>query len=193
MGIAPGCGSKPVYKCSLTNDTYGYEAIDNCELLIDSGNTACDLLITWHDALKFGLRPSSVTQTVTCANQEEAVLVQLMPQLLIQFSLEDDAHNTKVKAAHLDVWVMSDEIPNLSPTKPLWTPPGTQTQILGPPSTSPPVNKPRPEKKCSLVKHTALCMANLGKSGCKKLCLNYDFENDSICFIELKKEDLQEI
>jgi hypothetical protein len=198
LEIVPGRGQKPVYKCSLTNDADGHATIENCELLIDSGNTACDLLCTWHDALKFNLRASTVKQTVTCANVGEEVIVQLVPQLLVQFSLEDNDHHVTVKSAHLDVWVMQDEIPISTVARPLWTPPScqfiekTQTPTAHC-ATTPAVNKACPEKKVSPVKHTSCGMANLGKSGCKKLCLKYDFEYDHIFFIKQNKEDYQEI
>jgi hypothetical protein len=198
LEIVHGRGQKPVYKCSLTNDADEHATtIENCELLIDSGNTACDLLCTWRDAQKFNLHASIVKQTVTCANDGEEVIVQLVPQLLVKFSLVDNDQRVKVKSAHLDVWVMEHELPTYV-ERPLWTPPSNQSieETQTPTAhcaTSPAVNKACPEKKVSPVKHTPYGMANLGKSGCKKLCLKYDFANDYIFFIEQNKEDYQEI
>lgn len=199
LSSIPGRGGKPVYKCSLTNDAVdSHTTIDKCELLIDSGNTACDLLLTWHDALKFDLRTSTVEQTVTCANEQDAVLVQLVPQLLVEFSLENSEHTVTVKSAHLDVWVMKDEIPIICVTREPWTPPNKsksieESQTSTAQSAAPLVNKASPDKIISPVKHTAAGMANLGISGCRKLRLKYDFGRNEISFIEQKKEDLEEI
>jgi hypothetical protein len=103
---------KPVYLCSITEDDDEDHVITipDCELLIDSRNTACDLVLTYHDAKKFNLR---VTKNIQQINQADGTLVvaRMIPQLLVTFALADSSGKVTEKSAYLDVWVKLKDVP----------------------------------------------------------------------------------
>jgi hypothetical protein len=175
-----------VYKCVLTNELNNI-SIDNCELLIDSGNTACDLLITYHDAVKFGLQRSSIKIKVGGLTGS-AFIVKMLPPLLVSFSLRV-ADEVQEKSASIDAWVMENEMSDAD-NKEVEAVPAKKRKLDGrddsPVCTSSTINDPSP------VKHLNHGDANLGKSGCKKLQLKYNFETNQISFLNIV-EDLPEI
>ena len=155
--------------------------IDDCEVLLDSGNTACDLLLSKQDALKFQLYTSSVSMPFQGFGGN-ATVVKMLPALKVTFSLEDTDGNVKTKSASLDVWILESGGDVVEDTEPL-----LKKQRSDSESSSVPINKRSP------VKHLRHGSANLGKSGCKKLKLKYDFDTDQISFLDLANEELPEI
>ncbi len=180
--------------------------ISNCELFIDSGNTACDLLLTYHDASKFNLR---VTKNVKEINQAEGKLavVRTIPEVLVTFALVGNDGQVTQKSAYLDVWVKLKEVPmhalpkafrdslavekakdatekakdddapmTCSSVAPIT--PAKLIPSVNEPTTNVPVNNPSP------VRHRAHGSANLGKSGAKKLKLKYNYETNVIWFLD---------
>ncbi len=171
---------KPIYTCSMTNELLEL-SIDGCELLLDSGNTAFDLLLSYRDSCKFQLKPSKETMKVN--GLTGTVIVKLLPSLMVTFALLDKNGNLTERSASLDAWIMKSELDTFlaRPDLSLYE----KTQIK---EGRVRVNNPSP------VKHQQQGSANLGKSGCKKLKLKYDFETDEISFIDsVEEEDLPEI
>jgi phage pi2 protein 07 len=76
--------------------------------LINSGNTACDLLITYHDAVKFGLQRSSIKIKVGSLTGS-VFIVKMLPPLLVSFALRV-ADEVQEKSASIDAWVMENEM-----------------------------------------------------------------------------------
>ena len=169
-----------MYQCKLGNEL-NQIVIQNCELLVDSGNTACDLLLTFHDAKKFELTPSIISMTVGGLTGG-AIIIKMLPALLVTFALRDANGVVQEKSASVDAWVMKHEIDSFNDTQSTAVVSNITTVTVG----ATPVNNPSP------VKHMAHGSANLGESGCKKLKLKYDFNSDEISFISAI-EDLPEI
>lgn len=106
-----GNADKPVYLCSITED-FDEEGItiSNCELLIDSGNTACDLVLTYRDAKKFNLKVTKQMKKI-CQAEVFVVVAKMIPELKVTFALADDHGIVTEKSAYLDVWVKLKDIP----------------------------------------------------------------------------------
>lgn len=208
--------NKPVYLCSMTqdDDEDNIITVSNCELFIDSGNTACDLLLTYHDASKFNLR---VTKNVKVINQAEGKLAVAMtiPQVLVTFAIAGMDGQVTQKSAYLEVWVKLQEVPFHALPKAFRdklvaerakdatekakdegipmicsslapaTPAKLAATVDEP--TKAPVNKPSP------VRHAAHGSTNLGKSGAKKLMLKYDYETNVIWFLDDSPTEFPEL
>eukprot|EP01039_Chlorochromonas_danica_P001593 gene1593-1740_t len=201
---------KPVYLCCMVQDVDDDNiiTIPNCELLIDSGNTACDLVLTYHDARKFNLRVTKYIKEINQADGKLAV-ARMIPDVLVKFALVSVDGKITERSAYLDVWVKLKEVPmealprafrdKLAAEKAKCkddatekddTPINYPSVVTSTPekrsstnlplndTTSIPVNNPSP------VKHMAHGSANLGKSGAKKLRLKYDFSTNEISFLE---------
>lgn len=196
---------KPVYLCSMAQDFDDDDVIriPNCELLIDSGNTACDLVLTYHDASKFKLKVTKRVKTINQADGQVAVVL-LIPQILVTFALAQANGIITEKSDYLDVWVKLKEVPEPALPKAFRealvaerlkngvVEPPTAVHSSTPPTTPRKASSPLPAEeavsapvnKVSPVKHLAHGSANLGKSGAKKLKLKYDFETNEIYFME---------
>ena len=163
--------TKPVYECSIANEPYGI-TIEVCEVLVDSGNTACDLLLTATDASKLALVPSSLKQQVGGFTAGLNVfIVKMDPSLMVTFALED-AGVIVTKKAPVDAWVLESELSSLVTASVL---PAAKRAKK---TSRVPVNQPSP------IKHLVHGSANLGYSGCKKLKLKLDFATDHISFLQ---------
>ena len=165
-----------MYQCTLGNEL-NQIVIQDCELLVDSGNTACDLLLTFHEAKKFELTQSKISIRVGGLTGG-AIIVKMLPPLLLTFALRDSNGDVQEKSASVDAWVMKHEIDSFNDTQSTAVVSNITTVTVG----ETPVNNPSP------VKHMAHGSATLGKSGCKKLKLKYDFDSDEISFINAIEE-----
>lgn len=171
----PALGSisteRPVYLCTLSNETNNI-IIENCELLVDTGNTACDLLLSFKDARKFQLVPSTVSMGVDGLTGGTRI-VKMLPALLLTFALRGPDGDIVEKIASLDVFVKQDELKAFQASKDI-----SLSEITSVIKGRVPVNDPSP------IRHLRHGSANLGRSGCKKLKLRYDSESDEISFLE---------
>lgn len=160
----------------LTNEMNGV-SVSNCELLVDTGNTACDLLLSFRNACKFQLTQSKARQTVTDVTGR-AVIVKMLPSLLVNFALRTTEGSIVCKEASVDAWVKADEItaypalPTISISE--------RTQAVGTQAVGGKVrlNCPTP------AKHRERGSAILGCSGLRKLQLKYDAETDEISSLD---------
>ena len=201
---------KPIYRCSITEELENL-TINDCELLLDSGNTACDLLLTYHDAMKFKLKASKFVKSANTVNGELHI-IRMIPSLLVAFALTNSNGLVTTKESNLDAYVKLSEVPISALPKSFRDAldasdiatkgfPGTPAKISHFESTESslpetivsssaaavPVNRPSP------IKHKTHGSANLGRSGAKKLKLNYSFEKNEISFIEEAEWEFPEL
>ena len=94
---------KPVYNCSIC-DEFEEIASPDCEILLDSGNTACDLLLSYLDASKFKLRVSKSMKEVHQVDGVVAI-ARMIPSLWVSFALLSPDGKITIKGASLDSWV----------------------------------------------------------------------------------------
>lgn len=198
---------KPVYLCKMTNEM-NKKTVNNCELLLDTGNIAVDLLFSYRDALKFDLVQSEIT-TEVCGYKSEVTLVKMLPPLLVKFQLKDSSGEVEERKASLDVYVSMQEIDdynahlasitkNLSPSESPEKADGHHTEVPKKPlkrkidacnatpsaqdDENTPVNDPSP------VRYTGTGTANLGGSGAEKLRLRYDTVKKEIFFLQPREK-----
>lgn len=107
--VSAFCLVKPVYACKLKNEFSKLE-INNCTVLIDSGNTAVDLVLPLRDCHKFGLFPSEADVVGADTYNSSVSLTQMLPNLLMTFSLRDSQGTVTEKKASLDVYCNTAEL-----------------------------------------------------------------------------------
>lgn len=94
---------KPVYMCTMENE-HDDVAIGHYIVMLDTDNTAVDLILSWKLCRKLHLTPSSASPVFASSTDGSVSLTRMLPSVLVTFPLRDSQGTVTEKIASLDAY-----------------------------------------------------------------------------------------